>query len=137
MPVPSDSRSTPPSASRSAREAPTLFEALATLARRAPDTALASAATGGLLGVVGMIFASPDARLFLLPLIALGAFGLWGMLERERATSAASGDAATSEPRRPRTLVGVVQWLAVAIGTAAAVVGALALLGAVFGTVIS
>lgn len=130
MPVRSDSRSTSPSTSRSAREAPTLFEALATLARRAPDAALASAATGGLLGAVGMIFVSAGVRLFLLPLIALGAFGLWGILERARATSAA-------ESTRPRSLVGAAQRLAVAIGTAAVVVGALALLGALLGTVIS
>jgi len=124
MPTPSDSPS--------AREAPTLFAALATLARRAPDGALATAAATGLLGAAGLLFAPAGARLFLLPLIALGAFGFWGMVEREHTTQRAD-----AEPRHGVPLANAAQWLAVAIGTAAAALGALAILGALFGTVIS
>ena len=114
-------------------DAPNVYAALAVLARRSSDGALATAATVGLLAVMGLVVARAGWSTFLLPLVAVGAFGLWGIVERDRGGPTPSDSA----PRARTPVATAVQWLAVAVGTAAAVVAALALLGALFGTVIS
>jgi hypothetical protein len=114
-------------------DAPNVYAALAELARSAPDGALATAATVGLLAVAGLLFAPWGGRALLLPLVAVGAFGLWGIVERDRGSPAPT-DSAT---RIGTPVATAVQWLAVALGTAAAVLAALVLLGELFGTVIS
>ena len=114
-------------------QASNVYAALAELARRSSDGALATAATIGLVAVMGLLFAPAGWRVPFLPLVAVGAFGVWGLVERER--PAPSEQAAGA--RRDSLVSTVVRWLAVAIGTAAAALAALALLGALFGTVIS
>ena len=114
-------------------QASNVYAALAELARRSSDGALATAATVGLVAVMGLLFAPAGWRVPLLPLVAVGAFGVWGMVERERVAPSEQEAGA----RRDSPVSTAVRWLAVAIGTAAAALAALALLGALFGTVIS
>ena len=114
-------------------QASNVYAALAELARRSSDGALATAATIGLVAVMGLLFAPAGWRVPFLPLVAVGAFGVWGMVERERPAPSEQEAGA----RRDSLVSTVVRWLAVAIGTAAAALAALALLGALFGTVIS
>ena len=60
-----------------------------------------------------------------------GAFGLWGILERGISERGANRSA------RYDRVVAAMQWLAVAIGTVAAIVTAFAVLGILLGTFIS
>jgi hypothetical protein len=66
-----------------------------------------------------------------LPLVSAGAFGVWGILERETAERAT--------PRSPGydRAIGAAQWLAAAVGTVCAIITVFAVLGFFLGTIIS
>lgn len=69
----------------------TLGEVVAAIARRAPDGLLAAAAALGLIGValVGFLL---RAAWWLTPLLlAIAAFGAWGVADRERSALGARG----------------------------------------------
>ena len=110
------------------------YAVLAARARRASDGALAGAAAVGVLAAAAVAAWRPAWWALALPPVAVGAFGLWGILEREaaerRAGRAGRADALGLALR-------AVQWLAVVVGTAAAGLAALAVLGALLGRVIS
>jgi hypothetical protein len=112
-------------------EPPSLFAMLAVRARKASDATLAAfAAIGGVSSVV-LVAARPRWWMYaLLPVVA-GAFGLWGILERGISERGAGRSA------RYDRVVAAIQWLAVAIGTVAAIVTAFAVLGIFLGTIIS
>jgi hypothetical protein len=112
-------------------EPPTLYAMLAARARRASDTALAGLAGVGGIAAVALLAARPGWWAFALPLVSAGAFGAWGILERERAERGAGRSA------RYDRVVGATQWLAVAIGTVGAIVTVFAVLGVLLGTIIS
>jgi hypothetical protein len=114
-----------------AGERPGPYAVLAARARRSSDEALAAAAAVGLMAVAGLWVARPAWWVLALPLVALGAFGAWGMAEREQRERRALAEGGPG-----RALV-VVQWLAVAVGTGAALLTAFGVLAALFGRVIS
>ncbi len=112
-------------------EPPSLFAILAASARRASDAMLAACAAVGGVAAVAIIAVRPRWWMYaLLPVVA-GAFGLWGILERGISERGANRSA------RYDRIVTAMQWLAVAIGTVAAILTAFALLGIFLGTIIS
>jgi hypothetical protein len=133
--IPADQRSV-----GGARPGP--YAALAARARRASDGALVLAAAAGVVAVTVLVLWRPAWWAPLMPALAVGSFGAWGVAEREAAERRAAPP--TTSPAAPpatssavlRALVGA-QWLAVAVGTGATLLGAYAALGALFGTVIS
>ena len=118
-----------------ADDRPGLYAALAALARRTSYGALTGAAAIGILTVLGLTLWWPGWWAFTMPLVALGAFGLWGIVERERVEHVERAPA-TAGTFVPRALA-AVQWLAIALGTGAVLVAAVRGLGALIGTVIS
>ena len=114
-----------------AGEPPSLYAMLAVRARNASDASLAAFAAVGGVTIVALAAVRPRWWTYaLLPVVA-GAFGLWGILER----GIAERGAARNE--RYARVVGVAQWLAVAIGTLAAIATAFAILGVLLGPFIS
>jgi hypothetical protein len=112
-------------------EPPSLFAMLAVRARRTSDGVLAALAGIGGVAAVALAAIRPAWWAFALPLVSAGAFGLWGILERETAERGA--------PRSARydRAMGAAQWVAVAIGTMCAIVTVFAVLGILLGTIIS
>ena len=108
-------------------EPPTLFAILALQARRASDVTLASMAAIGAMGAVALVAVRPTWWVFAMPVIAVGAFGIWGMLER----GIAERGARRSE--RYDRAVSVAQWIAVATGAIAAIATVFAVLGLLVG----
>ena len=124
--IPPDSRATQVGSSSP-------YAALAARARRTSQGALTAAAAVGVLALLALTLWRPAWWTAALPLVSLGAFGWWGILERERAERYSSAAVTGIAPRALRA----AQWLAVAAGTASALLAAFALLGLLFGTVIS
>jgi hypothetical protein len=114
-----------------APEPPGLYAALAARAQQASDWTLAGLA-GALAGLALAAWRPGWWWVYALPLVAAGAFGLWGIAERERAELATTG----GSPRARRAPT-AVQWFAVAVGTGAAVLVGFAVLGVLLGTIIS
>jgi len=86
----------------------------------------------GVIAILGLVLGRPAWWVAVTPLVAVGAFGLWGTLERERAAhSLARGTTAVG-----RAIV-AAQWTAVVVGTGAILLAAFRVLGALIGTVIS
>lgn len=112
-------------------EPPSLFAMLAVRARKASDATLAAFAAVGGIAIVAIVAVRPRWWMYaLLPVVA-GAFGWWGILERGISERGANRSA------RYDRVVAAMQWLAVAIGTVAAIVTAFAVLGFFLGTIIS
>lgn len=118
---------------RHVEDKPGPYAALASRARRTSDAALTGAAAVGVLAVLGLVLWRPTWWIAVTPLVALGAFGLWGTLERERA---ARLRAPAQDTGVMRAIV-IAQGAAVVVGTCALLLGAFRLLGALVGTVIS
>jgi hypothetical protein len=112
-------------------EPPSLYAMLAGRARRASDAMLATLAGTGGVAAVALIAMRPAWWAFALPLVSAGAFGLWGILEREMAERGAMRSA------RYDRAIGVAQWVAAAVGTVCAIVTVFAVLGILLGTIIS
>ena|SRR6476469_476613 len=112
-------------------EPPSLYAMLAVGARKASDVTLAGLAAVGGVTAVALIAVRPHWWTYaLLPIVA-GSFGLWGILEREISERGANRSA------RYDRIITAIQWLAVVIGTLAAIVTAFAVLGILLGTIIS
>ncbi|HEV7706462.1 MAG TPA: hypothetical protein VGO46_19350 [Gemmatimonadaceae bacterium] len=110
-----------------ATEPPGLFAMLAARARRASDGVLAALTGIGGVAAIALAAVRPSWWPFALPLVSVGAFGLWGMLERATAERGAERSA------RYDRVVSAAQWIAVAIGVLCAIVGALMALGVLIG----
>jgi len=113
------------------------YAVLAARARRASDGALAGAAAVGVLAAAAVAAWRPAWWALALPPVAVGAFGLWGILEREAAERRAGRAGRAGRADALGLALRAVQWLAVVVGTAAAGLAALAVLGALLGRVIS
>jgi hypothetical protein len=113
-------------------EPPGLYAALAARARRSSDAMLASLAGVGVIATLLLVAVRPWWGVYALPLVALGAFGVWGIIDRELADRAAGGRAT-----KYRRAFVAAQWLVVALGTIAVLVTAFAVLGLFLGTIIS
>ena len=114
-----------------ATEPPGLFAMLAVRARRAPDAVLATMAGIGGVSVIALAAVRPRWWMYALLPVAAGAFGLWGILER------GISERGALRSTRYDLVVAAMQWLAVAIGTVAAIVTAFAALGIFLGRIIS
>jgi hypothetical protein len=112
-------------------EPPSLFAMLAVRARKTSDATLAAFAAIGGITIVILGAERPRWWMYALLPVAAGAFGLWGILERGISERGANRSA------RYDRVVAAIQWLAVAIGTMAAIVSAFAVLGIFLGTIIS
>jgi fatty acid desaturase len=112
-------------------EPPSLFAVLAVRARRTSDGVLAALAAIGGVAAVALAAVRPAWWAFALPLVSAGAFGLWGILERETAERGAVRSA------RYDRAMGAAQWVAVTIGTVCAIVTVFAVLGILLGRIIS
>ena len=110
-----------------ATEPPGLFAMLAVRARRAPDAVLATMAGIGGVSAIALAAVRPSWWTFALPLVSVGTFGLWGMLERATAERGAERSA------RYDRAVGAAQWVAVAIGAVCTILTAFEVLGVVIG----
>jgi hypothetical protein len=104
-----------------------LYAMLAGRARRASDAVLAALTGIGGVAAVALIAMRPAWWAFVLPLVSAGAFGLWGILERETAERGALRSA------RYDRAVGVAQWVAAAVGTVCVIVTVFAVLGILLG----
>jgi hypothetical protein len=112
-------------------EPPSLFAMLAVQARKASDATLAAFAAVGGGAVVALIAVRPRWWMYaLLPVVA-GAFGWWGIFERGISERGANRSAHYDR------VIAAMQWIAVAIGTVAAIVTAFAVLGIFLGRIIS
>ena len=112
-------------------EPPSLFAILAVRARNAADATLVACAAIGGISIVALVATRPRWWMYALLPVAAGAFGFWGILERGILERGAHRGA------RYDRVVAALQWLAVAIGTVAAIVTAFAVLGIFLGTIIS
>ncbi|HJU66253.1 MAG TPA: hypothetical protein VJ596_11275 [Gemmatimonadaceae bacterium] len=111
------------------RSAPdeTIFTVLAERARRTPDWRLALYAGLGIAATGGVLLAGSARWPFIAPFMALAAFGVWGITDREL-TEATGGFAVRFARRR---LLHVTRSVAAVIGTVAtvaSVVGAMILI---------
>lgn len=109
-------------------EHPGPYAALAAKARRSSDGALAAESAVGALLFLALLAWRPSWWQFVLAPLAIGAFGLWGIADRELA------DATTTTRRR--ALV-AARWITAALGTILVLVSAFRIVGAVVGRVIS
>ena len=110
------------------REQPGPYAALAARARRTSDGVLAIDAAIGCAYLAALLAWHPSWWQFVVAPVAIGAFGLWGIVDRELA--------AARTPALRRVLL-VTRAASAAIGTLAVVVSAFRILGALVGTVIS
>lgn len=108
-------------------ERPGPYAALAARARRSSDGALALASGVGCAYLAALLALRPAWWSFVVAPIAIGAFGLWGIADRELAGSVATR----------RRLLLAARGLAAAIGTLAVLTSVFRILGALVGTVIS
>lgn len=104
------------------------YAALAAKARTSSDGALVAAAAAGALWVALLLVVRPAWWQFVVAPAAVGAYGVWGVADRELADAPA--------PARRRLLRAACAAAAV-LGTAAVALTAFRVLGALVGTVIS
>lgn len=104
--------------------APNIYQVLAARARRASDARLAIDASVGVVALVSLPFVRPLLWGLVLPFVIVGAYGLWGIADRELEEDVSSptgpGEALSSK----RDVLTFVKRLAAVVGTVAAVVGA-------------
>ncbi len=98
---------------------PSLFALIADRARHSSDGRLIANVAGGAILVVVVLILRPSLWLFVLPGIAFGAYGLWGVLER-----------AGTEQRSAARRAGM--WAAVLAGYGSAILFALVAMLLVF-----
>lgn len=122
-----------PNPSASAPERPTIYAMLADRARRTSDGGLAACTAAGLLALATLIGLQPRWWPPLVPVIALGAFGAWGIADRELASRPAAGGGA----RGAGAALRIVKWASAAIGTLAAVFTGIWLMALALGRLIS
>ena len=113
-----------------------LLLAIAARARRASDGGLAACALAGLVALGGLAWMHGRGWGILLPVVALGCYGGWGVIDRtlhDRAVLRAAG--ATSTPTD--TALVAARMLMAVLGVATGAMGMLALLGTLLGKIIS
>lgn len=111
---------------------PSLLAMVASRARRTSDGALAACAGAGLIALALLLAARPRWGALLIPFVALGAFGAWGIADRELSPRLA-------RVPRPRAVAALVaaRWIFAAIGTIAAIASAMWLMTVLLGPFIS
>ena len=109
-----------------AERQPNIYEMLAARARQASDGTLALLAAVGVLALGAASVLRPRWWGLALPLVAVGAYGAWGILDRAAATAGPLARA-----------LAAAKWAAAVIGTCAALMAALAFMAVVLGKFIS
>lgn len=104
----------------------TLFELLTALLQRVSDGQLVAACATGLAGVAVILLIRPGWWRLALPLIVLGAFGAWGIAERERDARGAR-----------RVAAALVRGVAILAAGTAAIATVLSVMSVALGTWIS
>ena len=104
----------------------TLFELMTTTVRRFSDGQLAMACASGIAGVALILLLRPGWWRFTLPLTCLGAFGAWGIAEREQGAHGVR-----------RIIVTLVRTVAVVAAAGAAIATVLMAMTVALGTWIS
>jgi len=107
------------------------LNALASLARRAPDGALVALETAGLAAALSIYAWAPGRWPLILPCIALSAYGIWGLCDRF--VQSRSGRRFMTQRRIARSIAR----LTAAVGIAAALGGAYVFMGWLMGVYIS
>jgi hypothetical protein len=113
-----------------------LLGAIAAGARRASDGALVASAIAGLVACGGLLWMQGRGWGVLLPLVAVGLWGGWGIVDRTLRERATVRDQAAAPAVADALLVAARIVLTVA-GMAVGVAGTLALLGMLLGKLIS
>jgi hypothetical protein len=116
-------------------DSPNVYQMLAERARRATDGRLVIDASVGVVALASLPFVRPLLWGVVLPFAVVGAYGLWGIVDRELSPDGATAVEPPS-PRRRRLLI-TVQRLSIVLGTAAAVIGGAFFMALVLGTFIS
>ena len=112
-------------------EPPSLYALLAARARGASDAMLASLTAIGGVSIVAIAAMRPRWWMYALLPVVVGAFGLWGILER------ALAERGVDRSVRYERLVSATQMIAIAIGSVAALITAFAVLGILMGPFIN
>ena len=121
---------------RRAAGAPDLLHAIAARARRSSDGALVACALAGVLGLGALVWMEGRGWGVLLPMVALGLYGGWGVLDRalqERSATRASG----APPTLADDVLPAARAVTAVLGIGTAVAAMLVLLGMLLGTIIS
>jgi hypothetical protein len=113
-------------------ERPSLLAMIASRARRASDGGLAACAGAGIIALAVLAAVRPRWGAWLFPVIALGAYGAWGIADRELI----SRRALAPHSRATAALL-VARWIAAALGTVAAVTAAIWIMLLALGTMVS
>ena len=119
------------------RSEPTIFQVLAARARRASDGRLALDASVGVVALLSLPFVRPLLWGLVLPFVVVGAYGLWGIADRELTAEHSAPPAPDAQPSRKRGVLVFLRRLALVVGTGAAVVGAALFMVMVLGDFIS
>lgn len=115
---------------------PSLLHAVAARARRASDATLAACGLAGLVALGGLAWMEGRGWGVLLPVVALGLWGAWGIADRtlhDRAVLRASGAA----PTFTDTTLGAVRLALAILGVATGAIAMLAVMGTLLGKIIS
>jgi hypothetical protein len=115
---------------------PNLLRALAASARRASDGALVGSAIAGLVALGGLLWMEGRGWGALLPMVAVGMWGAWGVVDRTLRERAALREPSHRPTLADETLAAARILLAVA-GVATGVGAMVALLGMLLGKIIS
>jgi fatty acid desaturase len=121
------------------RQETSLLRAIAARARRTSDAALVACAVAGLVAIGGLVWMQGRGWGILLPTVALGLWGAWGIVDRtlrERAMLRDEGTHHAPPPVSDGALRATRLALALA-GVATGIAGALALLAMLLGRIIS
>jgi hypothetical protein len=103
---------------------PTIYDVLGDRARRASDARLAIDASVGVVAILSLPFVRPLLWGLVLPFVIVGAYGLWGIADRELADDAAVPASPDAPVSSKRDVLVFIKRMAVVLGTAAAIVGA-------------
>ena len=117
--------------------APNIYEVLGERARRATDARLAIDASVGVVAILSLPFVRPLLWGLVLPFVIVGAYGLWGIADRELTEDAAVPSAPDAPLSSKRDVLVFIKRMAVVLGTGAAVVGAVMFMVMALGDFIS
>jgi len=118
---------------------PSLLRAIAARARRTSDAALVACAVAGLVAVGGLVWMHGRGWGILLPTVALGLWGGWGIVDRTLRERALVREerAHPSPPALADDMLRAARIVLAVAGVATGIAGALALLGMLLGRLIS
>jgi hypothetical protein len=118
-------------------QSPNVYQMLAARARRATDGHLVLDASVGVVALASLPFVRPLLWGLVLPFAIVGAYGVWGIADRELSADDDARGAGAPPSAAKRRLLIVTRRLSVVLGTAAAVIGGALFMVLVLGQFIS